>query len=1055
MARDGAVNPAGPWRREVEMANTSVVKNALGNTGYFQYDAAGQQVAALDPRGYPTYFAYDLAGRQEAVTDALGYTGYFWHDAAGRQTAQVGADGSPTYFQYDLLGRQVAVTDALGSSAYYQHDLAGQQAAQVDALAYVTYFYYDVLGRQYAVRDAADGLVYYQYDALGRRVALKDQRGYASYFAYDAMSRLVSELDPLGNATYYQYAAEGSLMCRTDGRGQTAYFEYDAVGRLTATLNPADEASYFGYDLRGDMTAALNGRGNPTYFGYDAVSRLASETDGIGDRTYYAYDPAGHLTERLDGEGRWAQWSYDGVGRRVAAAYQDGAYAYFTFDAAGRPIAMRDTWGESQYQYDSVGRLIARRWPDGKCVYYEYDSASNVTALTGPDGGTTYYEYGALGGMKSIHTARGGWAYYDYDPAGHCILRQNPNGTLAYFGYDEVGRISSLRNLKGDMSPICYFDYFYDETGLVTSIARQGGVTIYYGYDAASRLTGETWQGPAGALYAFAYGYDPAGNRAWKEIDGKLTHYTYDAAERLLQEVSDAKYTYYSYDKNGSSTRIEAPDDGKYTYFEYSDARLLRSAHVLPEERWNYFHYDGNLTRYCIEDSLGCQYYYWDGLKLLQRDNLTTGAARTFTHGHAPVPGIANMVEYAEGEDSHDFHYDMRGTVHGITDAEQDVAQTYEHDAWGVKLSEAGDLENPIQYQGCAWLAALDTESLQHSLARQYRPWLGRFLSPEVPPHSSQLCAPGNTRRAWRDGRSYCYADSAPPRRVDPDGCESRPNGSDNTAKWGEQPPTPGVGNKERFVAAMDKYLDRESALYSSVAHCFHWQEFVEKVRDFLRTADWLTIEFTEPGKDRAGLYTCWSKKLTVPETALKGNPLSLLHELMHAYADRHDLFGWCLLTSEIADESFAYAVEELIGQLETFGGWVGRLSGMEGGLMNCATLQSDWEREISPFTVPEMPRFMQMTWPTGHFATRFEYKLQRDVLDWPSGVLRSDYVPSGKISLQYFVILERELGLRFDCECVRTVIEPMLERIAGERCCISCAGIPREFGGNLPIKTW
>ena len=494
-------------------------------------------------------------------------------------------------------------------------------------------------------------------------------------------------------------------------------------------LNPADEASYFSYNLRGDMTVALNGRGNPTYFGYDAVSRLASETDGIGDSTYYAYDPAGHLTDRLDGEGRWVQWSYDGLGRRVATAYQDGAYAYFTFDAAGRAIAMRDTWGESQYEYDSAGRLVGRRWPDGRCVYYEYDAASNVTALTGPDGGTTYYQYGPLGRMESIHTAQGGWAYYDYDPAGHCIRRQNPNGTLAYFSYDAAGRISSLRNLKGDMSPLSYFDYLYDEAGLATSIAREGGLAIYYGYDAASRLTGETWQGPAGALYAFAYGYDPAGNRAWKDIDGTLTYYTYDAAERLLHEVSEAKYTYYSYDKNGSCVRVEAPDQGKYTYFEYSDARLLRSAHVLPEGRWNYFHYDGQLTRYCIQDSQGCQYYYWDGLKLLQRDNLTIGASRTFTHGHTPIAGIANMVEYAEADEAYDFHYDIRGTVHGITDADQEVAQTYEHDAWGVKLSEVGSLENPIQYRGCRWIAAEPFASPTFlSPSRAYDGSAARFL---------------------------------------------------------------------------------------------------------------------------------------------------------------------------------------------------------------------------------------------------------------------------------------------------------------------------------------
>jgi len=604
------------------------------------------------------------------------------------------------------------------------------------------------------VRDAAGGLLYYEYDALGRRVALTDQRGHTMYFAYDPLSRLVSEFDPLGNATYYTYDPLGNLISRTDLAGVVYYFRYDPASRLECATNPAGESTYFSYDRSGNLTSVQNGRGNPTYFMYDALANLAAETDAVGATVYYEYGRGGNMVCRIDAQGRAAYFTYDPLGRLIGRAYEDGAIAYFTLDAAGRTVSMQDDWGVSYFTYDQLGRLISRRWPDGASAYYEYDAESNLTALTGPDGGTTYYEYGPMGRMERLHTARGGWAYYDYDATGQCIRRHNPNGTVVYFTYDATAQLTGIRHLKADLSPICYFDYRYDTRGLITSIAREGGIAIYYDYDDANRLTGERWQGPDGELYALSYGYDAAGNRAWKAVDGVLTYYAYAAAERLAYDVSQGKYTYYSYDRNGSCTRIESPDRGQYTYFEYWDSGLVKTAHMLPEDRWNYFYYDGQGTRYCIQDSEGTKYYYWDGLNLLERRNATNGTVRSFTQGYTPTPGIGNMIEYAESGQEYSFHFDARGTVFAITDASQAVEQTYEHDAWGVKLSEAGSLENPIQYQGCAWLAQRDFQGSYLSPTREYLAPAARSLR----------------RDAVRHMNRFAYSRDCPTLLADPDG---------------------------------------------------------------------------------------------------------------------------------------------------------------------------------------------------------------------------------------------------------------------------------------------
>ena len=64
----------------------------------------------------------------------------------------------------------------------------------------------------------------------------------------------------------------------------------------------------------------------------------------------------------------------------------------------------------------------------------------------------------------------------------------------------------------------------------ITSIRRENGNMIYYGYDAVDRLTSEDWYDAGMApLYGFQWGYDPVGNRTYENRDGTETYYTYDA----------------------------------------------------------------------------------------------------------------------------------------------------------------------------------------------------------------------------------------------------------------------------------------------------------------------------------------------------------------------------------------------------------------------------------------------------------------------------------------------------------------------------------------------
>jgi len=92
-----------------------------------------------------------------------------------------------------------------------------------------------------------------------------------------------------------------------------------------------------------------------------------------------------------------------------------------------------------------------------------------------------------------------------------------------------------------------------------------------------------------------------------------------------------------------------------------------------------------------------------------------------------------------------------------VTDASQTVAQSYEHDAWGVRLASEGSLENPLQYQACAWLRSADLPHGFHSPGRYELASVGTFVQRD-------------RLTATIVGGPYTYARTEPPGWVDGSG---------------------------------------------------------------------------------------------------------------------------------------------------------------------------------------------------------------------------------------------------------------------------------------------
>lgn len=179
--------------------------------------------------------------------------------------------------------------------------------------------------------------------------------------------------------------------------------------------------------------------------------------------------------------------------------------------------------------------------------------------------------------------------YYQRDELGREVVKALPNGVTTYHDYDLAGQVTSIIH-QGPTAVLQSLYYTYDDEGQRTRIEREDGTRIYYSHDAAHRLTGEDWLDPADALiYAFAYQYDPAGNRLAKTFNGETTYYAYNNLNQLLTEsVLGGDTTYYTWTADGEmATKHEAAGWTYYTWDVDESLKKIEAPNVTLENRYN------------------------------------------------------------------------------------------------------------------------------------------------------------------------------------------------------------------------------------------------------------------------------------------------------------------------------------------------------------------------------------------------------------------------------------------------------------------------------------
>ncbi|MFF1608537.1 RHS repeat-associated core domain-containing protein [Amycolatopsis sp. NPDC058278] len=659
-----------------------------GHTITYRYNATDGTLASItDTQGRVTTAAYGN-GRITAVTDPAGLTaGGYGYDGNGHLTKITNRAGDSMTFGLDADGRITTLTTTLGRVYTLSYD-GGGRVTQVSEPNF----------------GGVASVTGYAYDSGTTTVT--DPNGHKSTYTFDSSGRQTKATDALGHSRDQAWSSHGDVNSLTDATGNSVTYDYDPLNNLKGGKLPTGAAMSVGYTDTAHPhlpTQVADFSGNKVNNTYDKAGNVtAVHSDALNaDVAKYTYT-TGLVATATDGNGHVTSYGYDSAGNLTKVTPPLPLKpATYTYDSLSRVASVTDGNGvKLVYGYDRLDHVISVAKADGTgLAAYTYDETGNRTVARYPTATfTNSYERRLLTRVVRTAGTSTQTATYHYDPAGNVTAVDDPTGWI-YYGYDAANRLTSVKDQANTTTT-----YGYDNADHRTSATLPGGSTQTIGIDKAGRQTGITVKNSAGTtLLSTSYRYTKADGTDTGQVQSRTdstgtADNTYDGFGRLTKAGSRT----YAYDNAGN---ITSGDGRTYTVNDADQMTKIDSITVG---------YDGagNL----ITTNPGGEAHYSD---TNQRTSVTSSSGTLFS-GSYDTLDQTQPASITERVGSSDVTHVFTRTALGISrTVDNGAATTYAHDVDGTLtglVDAAGKHHNAItDYQGSVLALVDDTGAVTAS----------------------------------------------------------------------------------------------------------------------------------------------------------------------------------------------------------------------------------------------------------------------------------------------------------------------------------------------------
>jgi RHS repeat-associated protein len=437
---------------------------------------------------------------------------------------------------------------------------------------------------------------------------------------------------------------------------------------------------------------------------------------------------------------------------------------------------MVDASGTTTYQYDNRNRLGTKTTPQGT-LNYGYNANGQVTNITSfnTNGMRLSYSYDALNRLSEVNDVHAGITTYTYDDVGNLRGYTYPNGVNTFYDYNALNCLTNM-NVSAGLTPVANYAYTLASSGHRTNaieilqrdpMVQPTTLTRLYRYDITYRLTNETIGGTSYSTpAALDYSYDKVGNRLQLQstqpgIVSALS--SYDANDRLNTTSAE------QFDDNGNTLFASGFAMTQADRYDFENRLLQRS----DSGKTVGIVYDGDgnrvkktvtmatntVTTWFLVDTVNPTGY----AQVLEEITTDTGnlqlaapqVTRTYSYGHDlisqdRVNGNTWTLSF--------YGYDGHGNTRFLTDANANVTDAYDYDAFGNVIARTGTTPNLYLFTGEQYDSDLGLYFLR---ARYQNTQTGRFWTMD-----SYEGAPADPSSLHK----YLYAQNNPVSFIDPSG---------------------------------------------------------------------------------------------------------------------------------------------------------------------------------------------------------------------------------------------------------------------------------------------